>query len=160
MREPRPEWVAALKATCGAESELRWNATVGRWEFLLLSADGLLRSQFWGWFFDPQTGVRLEPDPVTGLLPFRDLDDDAMREALRNLERSFIGNRHDGAGTTRREMDNRLRFNRDHLRRKYQLAGEAFADMALERARRIRGGALIHVPVTIGKHTPTRGSER
>jgi hypothetical protein len=150
VREPRPEWVAALRALCGAESDLRWNDTVGRWEFRLLSADGVLRSQFWAWFFHPTTGERLEADPVTGLLPFRELDDEAMGEALRNLERTFIGNRQDGAGTTRREMERRIRFNRDHMRRKYQEAGEAFADLAAERGRRIRGAPLIHVPVTIG----------
>jgi hypothetical protein len=151
VREPKPEWVAALKALCGAESELRWNDTVGRWEFRLLSADGVIRSQFWAWFFNPRTGERLEPDPVTGLLPFRDLDDDAMGEALRNLERTFIGNRQDGAGTTRREMERRIGFNRELQHGKYREAGEAFADMAAERGRRIRGAAMIHVPLTIGK---------
>jgi hypothetical protein len=149
VREPKPEWVQALKALCGSDSDLRWNEQVGRWEFVLLGADGIPRSQFWGVFFDPRTGARLEPDHATGLLPFRDLDDTAMREALGNLERTFIGNREDGAGTTRREMERRIRFNRDTMRRKYQEAGEAFADMAAERGRRIRGAPLVSVPVTL-----------
>lgn len=54
-------------------------------------------SQFWGWFKNPLTGVKIEPDPVTGLVPFRELDFTAQAEILKNLEESFIGNRHDGA---------------------------------------------------------------
>lgn len=142
MREPKPEWVAALKAACGSNHDLRWNETAGRWEFIIPGADGVPRSQFWGQFFD-RKGVRIEPDPVTGLAPFRDLDDEAMAEAIRNLEVSFVGN-------TRREMEARIRHNRETLRAKYRAAGEAFADLAAERGRRIRGAPLIHVPVTIG----------
>jgi hypothetical protein len=152
MREVRPEWIAALKAVDGG-AELRWNSTVGRWEFILSSADGVPRSQFWGWFYRIERGKRVPttPDPVTGLYPFRDLDDDAMREAIDNLTRSFIGNPFDGAGTTRREVMRRYRYNRELQSQKYREAGEAFADMAAERGRRLRGAPLIHVPVTIGK---------
>lgn len=152
MRIPKAAWVQALKALCGNESELRFNESVGRWEFILPSADGVPRSQFWGWFYNPRTGKRIEPEPETGMVPFRDLDDDAMAEALRNLERTFIGNPYDGAGTTRREMERRIRHNRDHLRRKYTQAGEAFADMAAERGRRLRGAPLVQVATDL---TPT-----
>ena len=151
MRVPKPEWIKALRGLCGAESDLRWNEQVGRWEFLLLGADGVVRSQFWGRFVNPRTGAQLEPDPVTGLVAFRELDDDGMREALANLERTFIGNRQDGAGTTRREVLRRWRFNHDLQQQKYRKAGEAFADLAAERGRRLRGASLIHVPLTIHK---------
>lgn len=152
-REPTPEWVAALKALCGAEADLRFNETAGRWEFILPSADGILRSQFWGRFWRPgKNGERipLKPDPETGLHAFRELDDAGMAEALQNLERTFIGNPFDGAGTTRREIERRIAFNEEHRRRKYRAAGEAFADMVHERQYRLRGVPLIHVPVTIG----------
>jgi len=150
-REPKPEWVAALKALCGAESDLRFNETVGRWEFLLPSGDGIPRSQFWGRFYRERHGKRvaLLPDPETGLHAFRELDDDAMREALDNLARTFVGNPHDGAGTTRREVERRMRFNADLQQAKYDQAGEAFADMVYERARRIRGAAQVPVLIDL-----------
>jgi len=152
-REPKPSWVAALKAVCGSDHDLRWNEQVGRWEFIIPGADGVPRSQFWGWFYRINAdGSRtpIPPDPVTGLHPFRDLDDAAMQEALDNLQRSFIGNPYNGAGTVRREIDRRMRFNRDLLQAKYRAAGEAFADLAAERAHRLRGAPIIHVPVVIG----------
>lgn len=152
MREPKPEWVAALRALDGcAQADIRFNPAVGRWEFLLPGADQVVRSQFWCWFRDPQTNAPIPPDPVTGLGPFRELDDDAMREALHNLEVSFVGNRHDGAGSARKEVLRRVRFNRDLQQAKYRAAGEAFADLAAERARRLRGAPLIHVPVHLGR---------
>lgn len=89
-------------------------------------------------------------DNVTGMYPFRELDDAAMREAIANLESTFIGNRYDGAGTTRKEVLRRYRFNEQVKQDGYRRAGEAFADMAAERARRIRGAPLIHVPTVIG----------
>lgn len=156
-REPKPEWVAALKALCGAESELRWNDAVGRWEFILSSADGVPRSQFWGWFYRPgANGARtpITPDPVTGLFPFRDLSDHAMAEALDNLDRTFIGNPYDGAGTTKREVMRRYRFNRDQKQRHYRTLGEAFADMASERAARLRGAVSEPVLTNLKQRRP------
>lgn len=147
-REPKPEWVAALRALCGSQADLRFNETVSRWEFILPSADGICRSQFWGWFYQTNAkGVRtrLKPDPETGLHAFRELDDDSLREALDNLTRSFIGNPYDGAGTTRREVERRIAFNEEHRKAQYRRAGEAFADMASERARRLRGAPIAQV---------------
>lgn len=144
MREPKTEWLVALRALTGQEGDtIRWNTSLGYWEFILRGADGVPRSQFWAWFGKPV-------DPATNLPPFRDLDDQAMGEALANLERSFIGNRHDGAGTTRREVLQRWRYNRDVQRKKYLDAGVAFADMAVDRGRRLRGATLIHVPTHLG----------
>jgi len=145
MRTPKLAWVLALRRLEGcAAAEIRWNETAGRWEFILAGADGVPRSQFYGWFNRPV-------DPVTGMYPFRELDDDGMREVLANLERTYVANRHDGAGTPRREVLRRYRFNRDLLQSKYRVAGEAFADMAAERGHRLRGSPLIHVPIHIGR---------
>jgi len=154
VRTPKPEWIAQLRHLEGcAEADIRWNVAVARWEIVLPSADGQPRSQFWGWFRDAN-GRRIPPDPTTGLHPFRDLDDAAMRELIANLEASYIGNPYNGAGTTRREVMRRWRFNRDHQAKQYHVAGALFADMAAERGRRLRGAPLIQVPVTIGKRQP------
>lgn len=150
MREPRPQWVAALRSLEGcASADIRYNVQVARWEFVLPGADGVMRSQFWGVFRDPSTGRPIKPDPVTGLYPFRDLDDAGMQEALANLERTYIANRHDSAGTTRRHVLRNYRFNKELLRDKYREAGNLFADMAADRGKRLRGATQISVPVTL-----------
>lgn len=150
MREPRESWVAALRAECGAESYIRWNELVGRWAFGLQNADGVVREQFFGWFTNPQTGERIPADDTTGLPPFRDLDDAAMAEVLGNLQRTFVGNPYDGAGTPRREILRRQQYNKDLRQKKYRELGDNFADRAAERGRRMRGSPLIHVPVVLG----------
>lgn len=139
MREPKPAWIAALRALTGCETDtIRFNTLLHRWEFSMAGADGVSRSQFLGVFSAPV-------DPVTGLHPFRELDDDAMLEALANLEKTFVGNRHDGAGSPWREILRRQRRNEQHQREQYRRAGEAFADMAAERGHRLRGSPLIAV---------------
>jgi hypothetical protein len=137
-RVPKPEWVLALRGLCGAESDIRFNETVGRWEFLLLEADGIVRSQFWGQFSAPI-------DPVTGMYPFRELDDAGMREALRNLERTYIGNPYDGAGSNRAEVLRRMEFNLGVQQRAFRAAGELYADMWLDRIKRIKGDQSVSV---------------
>jgi len=142
--DPKPEWVAALRAL-DDKADLRFNYEAGRWEFLLSSADGVIRSQFWCDFSQPK-------DPVTGLAPYRELNDDTMREALANLERTFIGNPFNGAGTTKREVLRRYRFNRELQARRYRERGEAIADFVWDHRRQIRdagAGPLITVPVTL-----------
>lgn len=148
----KDSWVRALKAL-DSGAEIRWNTQVSRYEFSLTSADGVLRSQFWGWFYrldGKGNRVPIQPDPATGLYPFRDLDDAAMAEALANLEQTFVGNRHDGAGTTRKEVQRRYQFNQDHMRRQYRHAGELYADVMMEHAPKIRGRALE--PVLVDLH--------
>lgn len=147
MRVPDPKHVAALKRTCGAECDLRWNEAVGRFEFLLPGGDGVVRSQFWGqfWRWDHGNRVRLDPDPTTGLHPFRDLDDFAMREALDNLTKTFVGNPYDGAGSTQQEVANRIQHNAKVQRDAYQQAGEAFGYMAGERKRRLAGNPQVSI---------------
>lgn len=144
-RTPHPAWLAQLRRLEGcAEADIRWNDAVGRWEFCLKGADGIPRSQFWGWYRDDR-GRPLKPDPVTGLFPFRELDDAGMREAIANLERTYIANPFDGVGTTRKEVLRRHRFNQDVMGRQYRAAGEAFADMAAERGHRLRGSPIVSV---------------
>ncbi len=139
MREPKTRWVLALRALTGNEGDdIRWNEALGRWEFVLISADGIQRSQFWGWYDQPK-------DPMSGLHPVRELDDDAMIEALRNLEVSFVANPFDGAGTTKKEVLKRIGENRAEGQRRWKQGGIDFADMTLNtagRGHRLRG-ALV-----------------
>lgn len=113
MRQPPAGFVARLKALCGADWDVRYNEEVCRWEFLSTSAGGMRVSQFWGWFKNPLSGAKIEPDPVTGLVPFRDLDVVAQAEILKNLEESYIGNRHDGARDWGELTKQRMDFNKN-----------------------------------------------
>ena len=150
MREPNNEWLAALRALTGHEQDtIRYNSTVHRWEFVLAGADGRPQSQFWGVFHDPVTGAKLEPDEATGLYAFRELDDAGMREALHNLTVTFVANPFDGAGTVRRQALRRMRQNRATRKKQLQDAGAAWADMFVERHRRIRGALQLSVPGTV-----------
>lgn len=144
----KPEWVARLHEV-DPQAELRFNSEVGRWEFRLTSGDGVLRSQFWGWFVNPINGVLIPPDPMTGLPPFRDLDDAAIEEACQNLERTFVGNPYDGAGSTKREMHRRQAFNDRKRKSMYRDAGELWADMFLDRLPRMRGDASASVLIDL-----------
>lgn len=112
MHNPPADFVARLKALCGADWDVRYNNEVCRWEFLSTSAGGRRVSQFWGWYTNPLTGEKIEPDPVTGLVPFRDLDQSAQAEILKNLEESYIGNRADGARNWEQWSLDRIRFNK------------------------------------------------
>lgn len=132
---PKAEWVSSLRALCGPGADIRYNETVCRWEFLIPGADGVPRSQFWVWFDRPE-------DPVTGLRPFRELDDDGMRIALDNLTRTFVGNPWNGVGSTRKEVLRRYRQNRDAAEKHYREAGEQFSYLAAERGRRLRGAGF------------------
>lgn len=150
MREPKPEWITALRQLTGQEADtIRYNPTAHRWEFVLAGADGKPQSQFWGVFNDPVTGAKLEPDEVTGLYAFRELDDAGMREALHNLTVTFVANPFDGAGTVRRQALQRMRRNRAERKRQLAEAGAAWADMFVDRHRRIRGAVQLAVPGTV-----------
>ncbi len=151
MRTPKPSWVRALRdLTANEADDIRFNEALGRWEFLLMSADGITRSQFWGWYANPLTGKPITPDPLTGLHPYRELDDVAMVEALTNLERTFVANSFDGAGTTRKEVAKRIEYNRVEGQRRWKQGGLDFADMANDRAKRLRGALQLSVVSTIG----------
>ena len=151
MRVPKPSWVRALRALTGFEQDdIRYNETRSRWEFILTSADGMPRSQYWGVSKNPLTGEPVKPDPVTGLHPFRELDDEAMRDALKNLEMTFVANPFDGAGSTRKEVQKRINENLDDGQRRYKQGGYDFADMVNDRAKRLRGAISVPVLTNIG----------
>jgi hypothetical protein len=151
MREPKPSWVRALRALTGFEQDdIRYNETLSRWEFILTSADGVPRSQFWGVYKNPLTGMPVKPDPMTGLHPFRELDDETMRDALKNLEMTFVANPFDGAGSTKKEVMKRIKGNRAEGQRRYRQGGEDFADLVNDRAKRLRGATSVGVLTDIG----------
>lgn len=131
-RIPPEDFVRRLKAQCGSDWDVRFNEEVNRWEFLSTSAGGMRVSQFLGWFVNPLTGERLEPDPITGLLPFRDLTPDAQEEVLRNLDVSFLGNRADGAGTFKRQFEQRIRYNKAIQVESAKKRGQLYADLIHE----------------------------
>lgn len=122
-RVPKPEWVAGLRELCGSNADLFYNEQVGRWCFMIPGADGVPRGQFWGWFDQPQ-------DPATGLHPFRDLDDDAMRIALHNLTVSFVG-------SPKQEIKRRMEHNATLLSRLRRERAELFAEMVHDRRNQI-----------------------
>lgn len=127
MRIPPAAFVARLKALCGADWDVRFNDEVNRWEFQSTSAGGMRVSQFLGWFKNPLTGERIEPDPVTGLAPFRDLDSTAQAEVLKNLEESYIGNRHDGAKDWETWSGDRIKYNKQLDQAKRRKRAEDYA---------------------------------
>ena len=154
MRQPKPSWVRALRALTGFEQDdIRYNETLSRWEFVLTCGDGVRRSQFWGVYKNPLNGMPVKPDPMTGLHPFRELDDDAMRDALKNLESTFVANPFDGAGSTKKEVMKRIEENRAEGQRRYKQGGEDFADMVNDRAKRLRGATSVRVLTDIGGET-------
>ena len=157
MREPKTTWVRALRALTGNEGDgIRFNEALGRWEFMLTSADGVIRSQFWCQFTNPLTGERIEPDPHTGLQPFRELDDLTMVEALDNLRSTFVGNPHDGAGTTQKQVKANIDHNRAEGRRRWDQGGKDFADMTVNvggRGARLRGAVSSGYSGTPGQRT-------
>ena len=114
------------------------------------AGDGIVRSQFWCVYKTPLTGEPIKPDPATGLQPFRELDDEAMRDALKNLEMTFVANPFDGAGSTRKEVMKRIKENRDEGQRRYKQGGYDFADMVNDRAKRLRGAISVPVLTNIG----------
>ena len=104
-------WLIQLRAV-SPEADLRFNEQVGRWEFLIKNAEGKHQSQFYGRFHDATSGQKMKPDPRTGMFPFRELDDEGMREVCRNLQLTAIWNPHDGAGTTQKQVVQNLIHNR------------------------------------------------
>lgn len=127
MREPPAGFVAQVKALCGADWEVRYNDHVGRWEFISTSAGGRRVSQFYGWYRNPLTGARIEPDPVTGLVPFRDLDIAAQQEILKSLEETYLGNRADGAKNWETWSGDRMRYNKQLDAQKRRQRAEDYA---------------------------------
>lgn len=105
-----PDWFVRRLREFPDFLDVRFNEALSRWEFQFQSAAGRPTSQFFGWDRNPMTGAVIEPDEY-GLLPFRDLDDAACAEIITTCERTFIGNRSDGAGTWKRQSDRTLEYN-------------------------------------------------
>ena len=123
---PPAGFVQRVKALGGADWDVRWNTEVQRWEFVSLSSANTPVSQFYGW-------SHCEADPVTGLLPFRDIHDaDAQTEILAAMERTYIGNRHDGDGTWKRQIANRRQFNKAVDAATIKRRAETYADLIHE----------------------------
>ena len=148
MRVPKAEWLAALRQTCGDQVRLSWNETVGRWQFDILCVDGEYRAQFLCQTHHPMTGEKLKED-VHGYLPFRELNDEVLREVLRNLERSFLGNPHDGAGTAQRHVAQRAHFNDAQAARNKRTRLNDLEAIVGEQRNRIQGNVSVAVPVTL-----------
>ena len=160
MREPKYSWVRALRALTGNEGDgIRFNEALGRWEFMLTSADGVIRSQFWCQFTNPLTGEPIPPDPFTGLAPFRELTDESMIEVLANLESTFVGNPHDGAGTTQKQVMANITHNRAEGLRRWDQGGKDFADMTVNvggRGARLRGALATGHGGTVAQRSRRR----
>lgn len=158
VREAPAAFVAELKRRFGSDQDVRYNTQVGRWEFLSLSAGGMQVSQFLGWTVNPLTGEKVEPDPVSGLLPFRELDAEAQAEVIRNLEKSYIGNRHDGAGSWREHQTKTIEHNREIDRKKRREKAEDYA-YAIQQVDLRRPWVRYHVrnkgPKIISYQAPT-----
>jgi len=127
-----PAFVARLRAAFPDFVDLRYNTAVHRWEYVSLSSANKPVSQFWGWFLNPMTGAKIEPDPVTGLLPFRELDATAQEEMFTNLERSFLGNRFDGAGSHRAQQAANRKFNNDLIAKRRKERAETIVGVLHE----------------------------
>lgn len=128
VREAPAAFVAACQHICGAGVFWRFNEAVSRWEFVSQSAAGMPVSQFFGWFYDPKTNRPYPPDPLTGLHPYRDLTPDAQTEILAALQKTYLGNPHDGAGTWNRQHAETREHNASVTRRKVRQYAALYAD--------------------------------
>ena len=150
MREPRPEWVARVRAITGCPTDtIRANELLHRYEFVLAGADGVPRSQFLGVWRNPMTGEPIAPDPVTGLFPFRDLDEAAMGEVCASLVKTFVGNPHDGAGSPRKEVLKRRAWNEGQKARHWQTQTAELEARFRDRRNRLLGYPQVSVPVAL-----------
>lgn len=123
---------ARLASTFGAAYRSYWNAAVGRYAVDTPTADGKTVVQFWCQFYDPTTLEPLEADPVTSLHPYRDLDEVAQEEVIRNLHRSYIGK----TGHGLRDWDLNAQVSRKHnadlKKAKLRARADTYADLIAE----------------------------
>lgn len=119
MREAPAAFVAEMRRKFADFRDVRWNEQVGRWEFVFLSAMNRECSQFLGWSHNPLTGETIEPDPVSGLLPMRELDVEAQAYVIASCEKTYIGNPVDGASSWAEHFRKGIEHNkRVHLNRR------------------------------------------
>lgn len=129
-RQADPSFVAELRRRFPDVRDLRWNDAVNRWELISDSAAGRPVSQFWGWFHDPFTGQKLEPDPVTGLLPFRDLATVEEKQLLiANLEKGFRFGRGADGTDWYSHIKKRSEWNTEQKRERIKQRAQDFAYM-------------------------------
>ncbi len=110
----------------------RYNDVIGRYEIVTRSTVGREVSQFLGWWTNPLTGARIEPDPVTGLVPFRELDEDAQEEVFRSMQVTGIDNRHDGPGSHAKKMAQARAYNAALEKTRRRARAETIADLFKE----------------------------
>lgn len=125
VREPPREFEALLKRKWPDFRRIEWDQTYSRWRFFFTSAAGREASLLYTWDRDPHTGGEPQRDPLTGLLPFRDLDAQAQAEIIYHGDRTALTNPQDGAGTweraTRRQS---ARQRAEHKRRRDQQSAD------------------------------------
>lgn len=112
VREAPTAFVAEMRRRFSDFRDVRWNDAINRWEFIFVSAAMKEVSQFLGWTKNPLTGETIEPDPITGLRPFRDLDAEAQAFVIKSCEETFIGRRGDGSSSWREHIVKGMRHNR------------------------------------------------
>jgi hypothetical protein len=131
--DPVPDaFNARLATTFGAGYVMRANETVQRYELISPSAEGRPVSQFWGWYRDPKTGTPIEPDPVTGLHPYRGLDSHAQEAIIANLQRGYIGRTGYGLKDWAHYQRQNLAHNREVMRRARQGRAQRYVDLIHE----------------------------
>lgn len=123
---------ALLKKMWPDFRELRWNELVSRWEFIFTSAAGTPVSQFYGWYRNPLTGENIDVDVDSMMPPFRDLTLDAIQEIIAYGEKSYLGNREDGARDWRDNFQQTMRANRDKRHKAWAARGQAYSDLIKE----------------------------
>jgi hypothetical protein len=147
-------FIAHLRAKFPDVRDVRWNDALSRWELISDSLGGQPVSQFWGWFVDPNTGVRLAPDPVTGLYPFRDLDGAGQLALVANLEKGFQLR---GASDWRTKIAQRSRWNAEQRALRVKQRAQTFAELIAEcdlrrpwkkEHERRRGANRVVIPVS------------
>jgi hypothetical protein len=111
---------------------VEWNQLLSRWSFCFLSAANKPVHQFLGVTKNPLTGQAIEPDPVTGLLPFKDLTIDSMQEVLKSCEQTYIGNRYDGTGSQKGELTKKIKYNKKVHQAQVKDRANTYADMISE----------------------------
>lgn len=105
---------AELAKRFGAAWGCLWDAKIQRYVVTGRSAAGYPTREVFGWFYDPNVSswnpdtLRFEHpvipvDRETGLPPFRELDAQAQAEIIDAMEKTYLANRHDGAGTWQKQ---------------------------------------------------------
>lgn len=127
-----PGWFRrALVERFGAGHDAEWDGVLQRWVIISPSAAGYPTRQLVVWRRDPATGRPCKPD-VAGILPMRELTTDCCHEILRNMERTSLTNRHDGAQQWKHAINATLDHNDAVTEAENRQLAQNFADMIAE----------------------------